>query len=132
MVNGELDVEERQGPLRNPVQDKSYALALAVVRLYPAVRALHGGVLARQMLRAGTSVGANVEEALAGQSRRDFTAKMSIAAKEVRECSYWLRLLRDSDGVPSGRVIPIIDQAEELIRMLTAIVKTAQQRVRDP
>ena len=129
MVNGELDVEEKQGPLRNPVQDKSYALALAVVRLYPAVRALHGGVLARQMLRAGTSVGANVEEALAGQSRRDFTAKMSIAAREVRECSYWLRLL--SDGVPSGRVIPIIDQAEELIRMLTAIVKTAQQRVRD-
>ena len=47
-----MDVEEKQGPLRNPVQDKSYALALAVVRLYPAVRALHGGVLARQMLRA--------------------------------------------------------------------------------
>ncbi len=82
-----------------------------------------------QVLRAGTrSIGANVEEALAGVSRRDFVAKMAVASKEARETNYWLRLLRDSNIVPTARMSPLLDESLELVRILTAIVKTGQQR----
>jgi four helix bundle protein len=111
----------------NPVREKSYAFALEIIRLYEELRGRKNGVLARQLLRAGTSVGANVEEAIAGQTHRDFAAKMAIASKEARECSYWLRLLRDAHAAPSSRVSPLIRDCEELIKLLTAIVKTAQQ-----
>jgi four helix bundle protein len=76
-------------------------------------------------MRSGTSVGANVEEATAGQSRRDFIAKMSIASKEARESNYWLRLLRDSNLCPSADPVPLIEQSERLVRILTSIVKTS-------
>lgn len=84
--------------------------------------------LASQVLRAGTSIGANVEEALAGISRPDFVAKMGIASKEARETYYWLRLLRDSKIVPSAQIAPLIEESEELLRILIAIVKTSQKR----
>ncbi len=82
--------------------------------------------LARQVLRSGTSVGANVEEALAGISRLDFIAKMSIASKEARETHYWLRLLRDSKIIPDSKITSLETENLELIRILTAIVKTSQ------
>jgi four helix bundle protein len=117
----------------NAVLEKSYAFALEIVRVFEEVRKFQGGVIARQLLRAGTSVGANVEEGVAGQTHRDFTAKMSIASKEVRECHYWLRLLRDANAIPPHRAAQLLTAAEELIRLLTAIVKTAQKRsVIDP
>jgi four helix bundle protein len=81
-------------------------------------------VVARQLLKSGTSIGANVEEALAGQSRADFLAKLSIASKEARECNYWLRLIRDSEMATAPRVQPLLDDSEELIRLLTVIVRT--------
>jgi four helix bundle protein len=74
------------------------------------------------------AIGANIEEATAAQSRRDFAAKMAIASKEARECHYWLRLPKDSDLAPAARAEPLISECVELIRMLTAIVKTAQNR----
>ncbi len=82
--------------------------------------------MSKQLLRSGTSIGANVEEALAGVSRRDFVAKMSIASKEARETQYWLRLINDSESIRPGAVLPLLQDAEELLRMLTAIVKTSQ------
>jgi four helix bundle protein len=87
----------------NPVREKSYAFALEVVALCEEARGKKHGVLLRQLLRSGTSIGANVEEAIAGQSHRDFAAKMAIAPKEARECSYWLRLLRDSNSISASR-----------------------------
>jgi len=85
----------------NLIQQKSYALALAVI---PPCRELqakqHEFVRSRQLMKSGTSVGANVEEAQGGQSRADFLSKMSIAAKEARETHYWLRLIRDSKLLP--------------------------------
>jgi four helix bundle protein len=108
------------------VREKSYAFALEVIRLSRELVAAREYVLSRQMLRAGTSIGANVEEALAAQSRRDFIAKMSIASKEARECHYWLRLLRDSDSAPPERLSPLLRECDELMRMLTSIVKTTQ------
>ena len=114
------------------VKDKSYAFALRVIALAGRLREEREYDLASQVLRAGTSIGANVEEALAGVSRRDFVAKMGIASKEARETHYWLRLLRDSKTVATDRVAPLIEEAEELIRILTAIVKTSQRPATGP
>ena len=110
----------------NPVQDKSYQFALTIIRLFKTLQDRHEFVLSKQLLRSGTSIGANVEEGLAGQSRRDFLAKMAVASKEARETHYWLRLVRDSQLVEVD-VSSEIEQAEELIRILTAIVKTTAE-----
>ena len=112
---------------RNVVREKSYALALRVIRLARSLRNEKEFELAGQLIRAGTSVGANVEEAQAAHSRPDFVAKMSIAAKEARETPYWLRRLRDSRTGPSDEVTGMLCEADELIRLLTAIVKTGQR-----
>lgn len=108
----------------NPVQQKSFQFALDIVSLYCKLREEREYVLSKQLLRCGTSIGANVEEALAGQSRNDFIAKMSIASKEARETNYWLRLLQASD-LTRIDVTMELDKSYELIRLLTAILKTA-------
>ncbi|MEI9865702.1 MAG: four helix bundle protein [Limisphaerales bacterium] len=78
------------------------------------------------MLRSGTSIGANVEEALAGQSRRDFLSKMAVASKESRETRYWLILLQKSK-LTSIELEPALSHIDELIRILTSIVKTTAE-----
>jgi four helix bundle protein len=108
------------------VKDKSYAFALRVISLTRWLREQKEFEIARQILRSGTAIGANVEEALAGISRPDFIAKMSIASKEARETHYWLRLLRDSKIIPESKIAPLEAENLELIRLLTAIVKTSQ------
>jgi four helix bundle protein len=82
--------------------------------------------LSKQLLRSGTSIGANVEEALAGQSRKDFLAKMAIASKEAREARYWLVLLQQSN-LTNLDLYQAIKNSEELIRILTSIVKTTAE-----
>jgi four helix bundle protein len=108
------------------VKNKSYAFAVNVVRLARELRQRHEFELSKQVLRSGASIGANIEEALAGISRRDFTAKMGIASKEARETHYWLRLIQDSESITSNAVLPMLRDVEELLRILTAIVKTSQ------
>ena len=108
------------------VKRKSYEFAVKVVRLARELRHGHEFELSKQVLHSGTSIGANVEEALAGVSKRDFIAKTSIASKEARETHYWLRLISDSKSVESNAVLPALKDAEELLRILTAIVKTSQ------
>ncbi len=112
----------------NVIQDKSYAFALRIIILARWLRERREYELSSQVLRAGTGIGSNVEEALAGVSRADFLAKMAIASKEARETRYWLRLLRDSRTVSAGRIEPLLDECVELVRILTAIVKTGQTR----
>jgi four helix bundle protein len=107
-------------------EGQSYRFALEIIRLVQGLREQREFELARQVLRAGTSIGANVEESLAGVSRRDFIAKIGIASKEARETHYRLRLLRDSKIVTSEHIDSLIAEAEELLRMLTAIVKTCK------
>ena len=107
------------------IQEKSFQFALSIIALYKKMQAKHEFVLSKQLLRSGTSIGANVEEATAAQSRRDFLAKMSIASKEARETKYWLRLLQESELV-SVDLSSEMSQIEEIIRILTAIVKTTQ------
>lgn len=114
-------VAEAQG---NAVREKSFAFSLAVIRLYKRLQNAREFVVSNQLLRSGTSVGANIEEATAAASRRDFLHKCTLASKEARESMYWLRLLSDSDLVPDVDVTAELGQAHELVRILTAIVKS--------
>ncbi|MGD0487416.1 MAG: four helix bundle protein [Syntrophorhabdales bacterium] len=111
---------------KNVIQEKSYLFALKIVALCKALRERNEYELAGQLLRAGTSIGANIEEAIGGASRRDFVAKINIACKEARESNYWLRLLRDSDTCPARDIAEIIRDSEELKKILHLIVKTAR------
>src|SRR5258705_5736541 len=107
------------------IRDRSYQFALRVVSLYRVlIEQKKEFVLSKQMVRAGTSIGANVEEASAAQSRADFISKMSIASKEARECHYWLRLLRDAGYVNEQEAQPILEESSALVRILTSIVKS--------
>ncbi|XGV96521.1 MAG: four helix bundle protein [Leptolyngbya sp. BL-A-14] len=108
------------------IQKKSFEFSLEIIRLYKKLQKQREFVLSNQLLRSGTSIGANVEEASAGQSRKDFVAKMCIAAKEARESHYWLRLLQASQLVDVD-VNEELSHVEELIRILTSIIKTTRE-----
>ncbi len=111
---------------KNVVQEKSYAFALKIIALSKQLNKQSHYVISHQLLKSGTSIGANIEEALAGQSRADFLSKMSIASKEARETGYWLRLLRDSGDIDSECSSVYLKEIDELIRLLTSIVKTTR------
>ena len=111
---------------KNVVQEKSYAFAWKVIALSKELNNKSHYVIGRQLLKSGTSIGANIEEALAGQSRADFLSKMSIASKEARETGYWLRLLRDSGDIDRECSSIYLKEIDELIRLLTSIVKTTR------
>lgn len=110
---------------QNVILEKSYTFALEIMSLAKLIRELREYDMASQLWRSGTSIGANVEEAQAAQSRADFRSKMSIAAKEARESHYWLRLTRDGKILPEERISPLIEEIESIKRILTSIVKTA-------
>lgn len=108
------------------VQEKAITFALQIIELYKFLQANKEFVMSKQLLRSGTSIGANIAEALAGQSRRDFLAKMSIASKEARETHYWLMLLQESQLV-AHNFNKEMETCNELIRLLTSIVKTTSE-----
>ncbi|MDG5817083.1 four helix bundle protein [Chitinispirillales bacterium ANBcel5] len=83
-------------------------------------------VIGRQILKSGTSIGANVEEAIGGQSRQDFFAKITIAYKEARETKYWLRLLKEGNLLQANIADSLLNDCDELLRILTAIPKTTK------
>jgi four helix bundle protein len=120
MLNGEPMDEQS-------IQDRSYQFACRVIRLvdHIARKSLVPRTIARQLLNSATSVGANLEEASAAQSKPDFISKCSIAAKEARETRYWLRLLTATRGVSAERLAPLIDEAGQIVGILTAIIKNA-------
>ncbi len=107
---------------------KSYAFSKRAVMLYKLLlKTKQPRSLADQILRCGTSIGANVEEAVGGFSRRDFSAKCSIAYKEAREAHYWLRLMRDTDCLEPKLAESLLNDAEELKRILAAIILSARR-----
>lgn len=110
---------------KNIIQTKSFDFSLQVIDLYRRLKAEKEFVISKQLLRSGTSIGANVEEATAAQSRKDFISKMSIASKEARESKYWLRLLEESD-LTKIDVSEWLKSIDEVVRILTSIVKTTQ------
>jgi four helix bundle protein len=110
------------------VKEKSFRFSLLIIELYKKLTSEKEYVISKQLLRSGTSVGANIEEANAGVSKKDFVNKMSIASKEARETLYWLRLLNESKLV-NIEVHKEINNVNELIKMLTSIVKTTQENL---
>jgi len=106
------------------IKNKSFEFSLKIISLYKKLLNENEFIISKQLLKSGTSIGANIEEALAGQSKKDFIAKMSISSKEARETKYWLRLLKESDLTSTNVNELIID---EIIKILTSIVKTSQQ-----
>lgn len=113
----------------NLIVDLSFDFALEVIKLYKILTSRNEYVISNQLLKSATSIGANVNEAQAGQSRKDFTAKMAIASKEARETRYWLLLLKKSDLVSFNNKEMIIDNLLQrllsLTNILTKIVKSA-------
>lgn len=111
----------------NIIKSKSFDFALKAIELYKKLLAKNEFVLSKQFLRSATSIGANVEEADAGYSKRDFAAKMSIASKEARESLYWLKLIEASKFVEYDFKY-LKSECDTIIKILTAIVKTAQTK----
>ena len=117
----------------NIVQGKSYAFALRVIKLYQFLSQKNEFTLGRQTLKSGTSIGANVEEALQAESRADFIHKLSIALKEANETRYWLNLLRDSEIINNDEnTQSLIDDCSEIIKLLTTIIKTSKKKSLSP
>lgn len=113
----------------NIIQEKSFAFALEIINTCKGLNNQREFVIANQLLKSGTSVGANVEEAIGGQSKKDFVAKLSIAYKEAKESHYWLRLLKESNNLEANKATSLIDMAEELKKILAKIIQTSQQSI---
>nr|AAU82344.1 conserved hypothetical protein [uncultured archaeon GZfos17A3] len=116
----------------NVVLEKSYALALRMVKLYKYLKdEKKEFVLSKQILRSGTSIGANIEEAMGAQSEKDFLSKISIAYKEARETKYWLKLLNDSEYLEEKQAQSLFQDIEEMLKLLGSIQKTMKQKIRN-
>jgi four helix bundle protein len=109
----------------NIILDKSYKFSIDIVLLYKNLTKVRKEfVLSKQILRSGTSIGANVEEAVGGYSRKEFLNKMTIAYKEARETLFWLRLLTDTNFIEVNQSIDLQNKCKEIIRILTKIQLT--------
>ncbi len=114
--------------MEQTVENKSFFFAVRIVKLCKHLRGTKKEyTLSKQLLRSGTSIGANVSEAQQAQSRADFIAKLSIALKEAVETSYWLRLLQATDYLNNMEFKSIQNDCCELERMLTAIIKSSKE-----
>ncbi|MFH1193887.1 MAG: four helix bundle protein [bacterium] len=106
----------------NVIKDKSFLFALRIIKLYKyLIKDKKEYTLLKQVLRSGTSIGANIEEAVGGCSKKDFISKMAIAYKEARETNYWIRLLEKSDYITVKEANLLLDDCEELLRIIGAI-----------
>ena len=111
------------------MKDKSKRFAVRIVKLYQYLsEEKREYVMSKQLLRSGTSVGANVREALQAQSKADFTAKMSISLKEINETEYWLELLFETGYLSEEEFESIAQDCKELLKLLTSIVKTSRSK----
>ncbi len=117
------------GISENVIEKKSYAFAINVVNAYKKLESRSEYVLSKQLLRSGTSIGANVMEGLRAQSRKDFISKMNIALKEANESEYWIRLLMDTGYLSKQEDKSLLDECKEVCRILSSIVRTANNNL---
>lgn len=111
------------------IQRKSKAFALRIIKLYKYLNEQkHEHILSRQLLRCGTSIGANAKESMYAQSKADFTAKLFIAQKECAETEYWLELLYGSEYINKNEFDSIYEDCRELMNMIVASTKTLQEK----
>jgi len=120
----------RSTPLKSPTPLKSLEFSTRIAKLCKSLDKEPGvsRTLANQLLRSGTSIGANIEEAQASQSEADFISKYSISCKEARETHYWLRLLVTSDIIPKDKLAELLDECDQLIAILTSIIKKLRSK----
>lgn len=113
----------------NVVQEKSFDFAVRMINFYKYLMKEKKGneVLARQILKSGTSIGANTEEAIGGQTKNDFYAKIAIAYKEARETKYWLRLFCECNIIENVMLESLLEDCEELLKILGSIKKSQYQ-----
>lgn len=121
-------MEETKTP--HDICERTFEFAVRIVNLCQNLDQQPGvsRTLANQLLRSGTSIGSNVEESQAGQSKADFISKLGISCKESRETLYWLRLLAATNIIPESKLAALIDEANQLVAILTAIIKNARSR----
>ena len=116
---------------KNVIQEKSYEFAVEVIKAYQMLKKTHREYdLFRQFLHSGTSIGANIQEAVAAQSRKDFLNKVYISFKEARETLYWINLLIDTSYLTSPLSDTLKSKCEELIRILSSITKTTSESIK--
>lgn len=109
----------------NIIEKKSYGFAIRVVEVYKILNSKKEFVLSKQLLRSGTSIGANVAEGLRAQSKKDFVSKMNIALKEANEAEYWIKLLMDTGYLIREDNLELLNECNEICRILSSIVRTA-------
>jgi len=116
-----------EGKLKD-IRERTFKFAIQIVKLCQLLdeRPGVGRTLSKQLLRSGTSIGANIEEAKAGQSKPDFISKNAISLKEARDTHYWLRLLGATEILPQTRLSDLQIEAEELMRIIAAIIVSAK------
>lgn len=112
----------------NIVERKSFDFALQIIGLYKRLVDEKGYIISKQILRSGTSIGANINESISAESKKDFISKLSISLKEARETNYWLLLLKESE-LTDINVDNYLKLNEELIRLLVSIIKTSKQNL---
>jgi len=128
-MNYEFRVMSNEIKNESIIAKKAYAFAIDIVKLYKNLTIDNKEfVLSKQLLRSGTSIGANINEAVSGQSKRDFVHKLSIALKEARETSYWLNLLKDSDFIDHTNFDEIDKKCNEIIKILSSIILTTKEK----
>lgn len=115
----------------NIIEKKSFHFSIQIIETYKSLIAEKKEfVLSKQLLRSGTSIGANVSEAVHGQSTKDFIHKLQISRKEVNETLYWLNLLEATDFLTRETASKLIKLCNELMRILTSIIKTVQSKLK--
>jgi four helix bundle protein len=131
MRKAELEMRNNEQETGNPILDKSKAFALRVIRLYKYLcESKREYVLSKQLLRSGTSIGANVREAQRGQSKPDFYSKLNIALKEADESAYWLELLHESEYLTEDEFSSIYKDCNEIIALLVSITKKQKEAMK--
>jgi four helix bundle protein len=113
---------------QNLIYDKSFEFSLSIIELYKILLENKEYIISKQLLRSATSIGANVTEATAAQSKKDFISKLAISSKEARETKYWLLLLKKSRLVEGIDYSSYINDIDEIIKILTSIIKTSQRK----
>ncbi len=114
----------------NVIQQKSFQFAVRIINLYKyLIDDKREFVLSKQLLRSGTSIGANIEESIGGQSEKDFLAKLSISYKEARETIYWLKLLKETEYISEVEFESIHNEAEEICKILAKIIITLKNKI---
>ena len=113
------------------IQERTFRYACRIVQLYDYLQTKRGAArsLSRQLLDSGTSVGSNMEEAHAGESRADFISKCGVALKEARESRYWLRVIAECRAVDKPPFLPLVQEATDIIAILTTIRKKAREKI---